>query len=135
MVLHDWWVGMHITMCLKLLGVWKVGSTDLRAEQTKWQVAATNCFGVPENFCENLSWQQNFFFSSSSTKLNQTEFVWLVVVKKILQHTLSNLLLQLIAQPVHTEWFVAAMCYSDMSPSVFRPLSYTLAVMNPRSGN
>ena len=29
MVLHEWWVGVHITMCLKLLGVWefKVKST------------------------------------------------------------------------------------------------------------
>lgn len=105
MVLHEWWVGVHITMCLKLLGVcsfkwnlpvgnWeKVGSADLRAEHTSWQVAATNCNGV-------MSRQQNFFFSSSSTKLNQTESVQLVVVKKNLLYTISNLLLRRVMQIV-----------------------------------
>ena len=34
-----------------------------------------------------------------------------------------TLLLQLVARPVHTEWSVAATCCSNLSPSVYRPLS------------
>ena len=32
-----------------------------------------------------------------------------------------NMLLQLVAGPVYTEWFVAATCYCNLSPSVYRP--------------
>ena len=32
-----------------------------------------------------------------------------------------ELLQQLVAQPVHKEWFVATTCCSNMLPSVYRP--------------
>ena len=81
----------------------------------------------PEKFCENLSLQENFVAATCCKKSNQTEFVRLVAATKFCcrdkdfykispVHTKRfvatmcrrDILLQLVAEPVHTKWSVAA---------------------------
>ena len=90
---------------------------------------------VLEKFCENLSLQHNFVAATCCKKSNQTEFVPLVAATKFSCrdkdfHQISpvhtrlfvaamcrrNMLLQLVAGPVHTEWSVAATFCCNLSP-------------------
>ena len=71
-------------------------------------VAATNHFVCTGEFLwKSLSLQQNFVAATSCKKSNRTEFARLVAVTKFCcsnKDFHKNF-------PVHTEWFVAAMCH------------------------
>ena len=105
-------------------------------------IATTNRFVCAWEFLwKSLSLQQNFVAATCCKKSNQTESVRLVAVTKFCCrdkdfHKISavhtkrfvaamcrrNMLLQLVAGPVHTEWSVAATFCCNLSPSAYRPL-------------
>ena len=101
---------------------------------TLQHVALTNRFMYTGEFLsKSLSSQHSFVIFTSLTKS-----FWICVAHlkdrdfpsnspeyttKFFTRTIClNLLLQLVAQTVHKEWFVTATCCSNMSPSVFWPL-------------
>ena len=128
-----------------------IRNDDLRSLRTRRQVAVT-CLGDTserqiascklENFSENLCFcNRSLSQQHVAKKSNQTEFVRLVAATKFCCrdkdfHKISpghtkrfvtamcrrNMLLQLVAGPVHTEWSVAAICCCNLSPIVYRPL-------------
>ena len=127
---------------------WKIGgqvAAACRGQTTQRQIAPS-C--VLENFLwKSLSPQQNFVAATcprTTKKSNQTEFVRLVAAtksccrKKDFFHKNSpvhtkrfvaamcrrNVLLQLVARLVHTEWSVAETCCCNLPPSVFRSLIF-----------
>ena len=90
---------------------------------------------------KSSSLQHNFVAATSHRKSNQTKFVRLVAATKFCCsdkdfHKISpghkrrfvaamcrrDMLLLLVAGPVHTEWSVVATCCCNLSPSVHRPL-------------
>ena len=112
------------------------------SNRVRRHVAATNRFVCTGEFLwKFLSLQQNFVAATRCKKSNQTEFVRLVAATKLCcrdkdfhqtspAHTKRflaatcrrNLLLQLVAGPVHMEWSFAATRCCNLSPSVYRPL-------------
>ena len=104
--------------------------------------AATNRFVCTGEFLwKSLSLQQNFVSATSRTDSVWFDFLRLVAATKFCcgdkdfhknspVHTKRfvaatcrlTLLLQLVALPVHMEWYVAGTCCCILSPSVYRPL-------------
>ena len=124
----------------------------LRSVHTRYKlqqrVAATNRFVCAGEFLwKFLSPQHNFVAATSRKKSNHTEFVRLVAATKFCcidkdfyknspVHTKRfvaatcrrNVLLQLVAGPVHLDWSVAATCCCNFSPSVYRPLKLCCSI-------
>ena len=114
-------------------------------------VAATRCSDKSlrvywRNLWKSLSLQQNFVAATSRTDSVWFDFLRLVAATKFCSgdkdfyknspvHTKRfvaatgrlTLLLQLVARPVHMEWYVAATSCCNLSPSVYRPLDRTEA--------
>ena len=112
----------------------------LRSVHTWRQVAATRRSDKSLRVCWRI-FVKIFVSATSHKKSNQTEFVRLVAATKLCcrdkdfhqtspAHTKRslaatcrrNLLLQLVAGPVHMEWSFAATRCCNLSPSVYRPL-------------
>ena len=98
----------------------------------RWQI--NPC--ILEDFCENLclrDWilspqqvAQNQIRLNLCKLLRQQNSVAETKIFTTIPHNTKNDLLlqcvvQLVAQPVHKEWFLAPMCCSNMSPSVSQP--------------
>ena len=133
--------------------VWKQHFEPLlRSVHTRRQVAAT-CRGetsqrqiascVLEKFCENLCLYNRILSQQHVEKIKSDRICATCWSGKILlqrQRFSQNfpsthkaicscdcrreMLLQLVAEPVHTEWSVAATCCCNLSPSVYRPLKH-----------
>ena len=118
---------------------------NLRSEHTRRQVPATRCgdtslrqiaLSVLENFCENLC-LRNIILSRQRVAKNQIRLnlcdllrgqnsvaetkicTWIHQTEYAPSDLSLRRVAQLIARPVHTEWFIAAKCCSDMSPRVY----------------
>ena len=124
----------------------------LRSIHTRWQVAATCRHGraqqqiascILEYFCENLCSATEFCRSNMVQKIKSDRICVTCRCNKILLqrqrffHKISpvrtkwfvstmcchNMLLQLVARLVRTEWSVAMTRCCNLSPSVYRPVS------------
>ena len=96
---------------------------------------------ILENFCQNLCLRNRILSGQQVAKSKKSDWIcatcWgdkILLLRQRFAHELTrrsthraichwdlsrNLLQQFIARPVHTEWFIAAKCCSDMSPSVY----------------
>ena len=116
------------------------------SNMSRRHVAATNRFVCTGEFLwkslslHNLSWilsQQHVAKNQIRQNLcdlgrQQNSVAETNIFTKFLQYTQSNLslrylnlLLQLVARPVHTEWSVAVNCCCNLLPSVYWPLRLT----------
>ena len=114
---------------------------NTRWQALGWQIASS----ILENFCDwrYLTLQQNFV-AATSHKIKSARICETCCGDKVMLQRprfgqkfssthkaicrcdlLCNLLQQLIAQPLHTEWFVTVTCCSNSLPSVLRPLACT----------
>ena len=86
-------------------------SKSLSPQQTFVRATSRKKSKIRLNLCDLLRRQNSVAETKICTWIHQTEYA---------PSDLSlGLVAQLIARPVHTEWFIAAKCCSDMSPNVY----------------